>query len=192
MRSLKEYITEQFTVAGTKSEKILLFDVDDTLIHSDVNVYVTKNGSVVKKLSSSEFNTYHLKDGEEFDFHEFNDEDILNNNSIFLKYWNTLKREYNNGVHIGIITARSDSEMFHKFFIKNGIDIKQELIFAINDPKLHLSGDTIEAKKANAIKRLIRWGYKTFVFFDDNKDNLKTAKELENKYKDIRVHTVKA
>ena len=192
MKSLKTYITEQFTVAGTKSNKILLFDVDDTLINSDVNVYVTKNGEVVKKLTSTEFNEYHLAKDEEFDFHEFNDEDLLNNRSVFLKYWDTLKREYNNGVHIGIMTARPNAEMFHKFFINNGIDIKRELIFAVNDTTLHLSGDTIEKKKANAIKRLINWGYKTFVFFDDNTDNLETAKQLERKYKNIIVHTVKA
>ena len=192
MKSLREYITEQFTVAGTKSDKILLFDIDDTLISSDVKVHVMKDGKLVRKLSSSEFNNYHLKHGEEFDFCEFNDEELLNSRSYFLKYWNTLKREYNEGVHIGIITARSNAEMFHKFFINNGIDIKRELIFAINDPSLKLDGDTIEQRKTNAINRLIRWGYKTFVFFDDNKDNLKTAKELESKYKNIHIHTVKA
>lgn len=191
MKSLKSYITERFTVAGTESNKILLFDIDDTLINSDVKVYVMKDGQLVRKLSSSEFNTYHLKPGEEFDFREFNDEDILNSKSVFLKYWDTLKREYSNGVHIGIITARSNAGMFHRFFKNNGIDIKRELIFAVNDPSLRLKGDTIEAKKADAIKRLAHWGYTTFVFFDDNKDNLAVAKALEQKYNNIHVHTVK-
>lgn len=192
MKSLKSYITERFTVAGTESNKILLFDIDDTLINSDVKVYVMKDGQLVRKLSSSEFNAYHLKSGEELDFREFNDEDILNSKSVFLKYWDTLKREYSNGVHIGIITARSNAGMFHRFFKNNGIDIKRELIFAVNDPSLRLKGDTIEAKKADAIKRLAHWGYTTFVFFDDNKDNLEAAKALEQKYNNIHVHTVKA
>lgn len=191
MISLRDYILEQFTVAGTQSDKILLFDVDDTLIKSDVKVYVVKNGEVVKKLSSTEYNSYKLQPGESFDYSEFEDEDILNNRSVFLKYWDTLQREYKDGTHIGILTARSNKDMFYRFFKSNGITIKNELVFAINDPKLNLKGNTIEDKKAEVIKRLANWGYKTMVFFDDNEANLKTAKKLE-KSCDIKIHTVKA
>lgn len=191
MISLRDYILEQFTVAGTQSDKILLFDVDDTLIKSDVKVHVIKNGEVIKKLSSTEFNSYKLQPGESFDYSEFEDEDILNNRSVFLKYWDTLQREYKNGTHIGILTARSNKDMFYRFFKSNGITIKNELVFAISDPKLNLKGNTIEERKAEVIKRLAKWGYKTMVFFDDNEANLKTAKKLE-KTCDIKIHTVKA
>jgi hypothetical protein len=191
MISLRDYILEQFTVAGTQSDKILLFDVDDTLIKSDVKVHVIKNGEVIKKLSSTEFNSYKLQPGESFDYSEFEDEDILNNRSVFLKYWDTLQREYKDGTHIGILTARSNKDMFYRFFKSNGITIKNELVFAINDPKLNLKGSTIEERKAEVIKRLAKWGYKTMVFFDDNEANLKTAKKLE-KTCDIKIHTVKA
>ena len=81
--------------------------------------------------------------------------------------------------------------MFYRFFKNNGIDIKQELVFAINDQKIRLHGETIEERKAEVIKRLVKWGYTTFVFFDDNEENLRTAKKLEDKY-DIKIHTVKA
>ena len=81
--------------------------------------------------------------------------------------------------------------LFYDFFKNHGVIIKKELVFAINDPKLGLKGNTIEDRKANAIKRLIDWGYKTIVFFDDNVNNLKSAKKLEDKY-DIKIHTVKA
>lgn len=191
MISLRDYILEQFTVAGTQSDKILLFDVDDTLIESDVKVHVIKNGEVIKKLSSTEYNSYKLQPGESFDYSEFEDEDILNNRSVFLKYWDTLQREYKDGTHIGILTARSNKDMFYRFFKSNGITIKNELVFAINDPKLNLKGSTIEERKAEVIKRLAKWGYRTMVFFDDNEANLKTAKKLE-KSCDIKIHTVKA
>jgi hypothetical protein len=191
MISLRDYILEQFTVAGTQSDKILLFDVDDTLIKSDVKVHVIKNGEVIKKLSSTEYNSYKLQPGESFDYSEFEDEDILNNRSVFLKYWDTLQREYKDGTHIGILTARSNKDMFYRFFKSNGITIKNELVFAINDPKLGLKGSTVEDRKAEVIKRLAKWGYRTMVFFDDNEANLKTAKKLE-KSCDIKIHTVKA
>ena len=132
-----------------------------------------------------------MRPGEDFDYVEFEDPKILNNKSVFLKYWDTLQREYKNGTHIGILTARSNSDMFYDFFKNHGVTIKKELVFAINAPKLGLKGNTIEDRKANAIKRLIDWGYKTIVFFDDNVNNLKSAKKLEDKY-DIKIHTVKA
>ena len=81
--------------------------------------------------------------------------------------------------------------MFHRFFIKHGIDIKNELIFTISDDSLDIKGDTVEDRKAYVIGKLSKWGYKTIVFFDDNEVNLKTAKKLENKF-DIKVITVKA
>lgn len=191
MRSLHTYLQGQFTAGGTVSNKILLFDVDDTLINSDIKVYVVKNKKVIKALSSTEYNTYKLGPGESFDYKDFNSEFLLNNKSVFLKYWDTLKREYKKGTHIGILTARADCMMLRRFFLKNGIDIKKDLVFAISDPALGLSGSSIEERKAEVIERLIGYGYNTFVFFDDNQDNLETAKSLEFKY-DIKVHTVKA
>lgn len=191
MINLREYILEKFSIAGNESDKILLFDVDDTLLKSDVQVHVVKGGKLLRKLSSAEYNLYKLQPGEDFDYVEFEDPKLLNDRSVFLKYWDTLQREYKNGTHIGILTARSNSDMFYDFFKNHGVTIKKELVFAINDPKLGLKGNTIEDRKANAIKRLIDWGYKTIVFFDDNVNNLKSAKKLEDKY-DIKVHTVKA
>lgn len=192
MRDLYEYIVdERFTVAGTESNKILLFDVDNTLIDSDVKVYVMKDDKLVKKISSTEYNSYKLQPGEYFDYTEFESEDILNNKSVFLKYWDTLQREYRKGTHIGILTARNNKDMFFRFFKNNGIEIKKELVFAISDPKIRLKGETIEDRKAEVIKKLARWGYQTIVFFDDNLENLRTAKKLE-KVCNIKVHTVQA
>ena len=179
MKTLKDYIKykAEFTVGGTKSNKLLVFDVDDTLIHTSANILINKNGKHIKTIPNKEFNTYKLNPGEEFDFSEFEDPNILSK-EVFTPYWNTLKREYNKGTHISIITARSDAAMIRNFFLKNGIDIKQSLIFAITDPKLHLNG-TIQEKKSQIIKMLSKLGYETFVFFDDDEGNLKTAKELE-------------
>lgn len=192
MKNLSEYIINRFSVAGTKSDKILLFDIDDTLIKSDIRVIVKdRNGNIVKRLTSTEYNSYRLKLGEEFDYSEFDDESVLNNRSIFLKYWQTMKREYRKGTHIGILSARKKQDMFYRFFAKNGIQIKRELIFTINDESLNIEGNTIEERKTFVIKKLYNLGYKTFVFFDDNETNLKHAKELENQI-DIKIYTVKA
>lgn len=189
MLSLSDYISREFTVGGTRSHRIILFDVDDTLIHTTAHILVRKNGKVVKRITNAEFNEYVLQPGESFDFVEFDDPKILDNEE-FTPYWNTLKREYKKGTHIGILTARGDTDMIYKFFKKKGIDIKYQLIFAVGDPKLKLNG-AIAERKADIISKLVKLGYKTFVFFDDNESNLQSAKQLENRY-NIKVVTVKA
>lgn len=185
---LKDKIQFGFTVNNTTSTRIMLFDLDDTLIHTTAEILLFKDGKFVRKISNTEFNDYVLKPGESFDFAEFNDPKILAS-SKFTKYWNTLKREYRKGTHIGILTARSDCDMIKKFLLDNGIRIKDELVMAINDPKLGLSG-TIQQKKAEAIKILANAGYSTFIFFDDNEGNLRSAKMLEKEY-GIVIKTVK-
>lgn len=188
MISLYNYILEHFTVNGTKSDRILLFDVDDTLIHTTAQIGVIKHGKPIKKITNNEFNEYKLKPGESFDFSEFDDPHILNNET-FTPYWKTLKREYEKGTHIGIITARGDCDMIFQFFKNKGLEIKRDLVYAVGDPKMGLSGSVAE-KKSVVISRLVEKGYKTLVFFDDNETNLKFAKSLENKHK-IKIITVK-
>ena len=185
---LKSRIQPGFTVGQTTSNKIILFDLDDTIIDTIAEIGVVKGGKLIKRLPKAEFNDYVLGPGESFDFGEFDDPTLLDK-SPFTKYWETLKREYKKGTHIGILTARGDSKMIKDFFLKNGIRIKDELVMAINDPSLGLKG-SIQEKKTEAIRILASVGYDTFVFFDDNEPNLKSAKELE-KTLDIKVTTVK-
>lgn len=192
MQSLKEHLRDKiqqgFTVGQTTSNKIILFDLDDTLVHTLAEIGVVKDGVLIKRLPNDKFNDYVLKQGESFDFSEFTDLDLLMK-SPFTKYWQTLKREYNKGTHIGILTARSNKKMVREFFLRNGIRIKDALVMAINDPILGLKGN-IQQRKSEAIRILADVGYETFIFFDDNEPNLKTAKELE-KQMDIKVLTVK-
>lgn len=185
---LKYLLRDGFTVANTKSDKIILFDLDDTLIHTTAEIGIVKNGKVIKKISNAEFNGYKLQKDETFDFGEFDDPDILSR-SEFTPYWETLKREYRKGTHIGILTARGDGKMIKRFLLSNGIRIKDELVIAVGDPELGLTG-TIQEKKAEMIGYLVNAGYKTFVFFDDNEPNLISAKGLEKKF-NIKVQTVK-
>lgn len=185
---LRNKIFAGFSVNKTISDKIILFDLDDTLIHTTAGIHVIKDGKDIKRLTNDEFNTYHLAPGESFDFIEFDDPVILSN-SRFTEYWETLKREYNKGTHIGILTARGDCSMIKSFLFNNGIDIKDELVIAVGDTCLGLTG-SIQDKKAEAIQILADGGYSTFVIFDDNAENLSAAKNLENNY-NITVKTVK-
>lgn len=184
---MERYIStyDEFTVGGTKSNRILIFDIDDTLLYSAAKVYVVKNDKVVHELSSSEFNDYVLQDGEHFDFSEFDDLSILLK-STTTPYLDTLKREYAKGTHISILTARGNKQMIKQYFLTNGIDIKDEILFTVGDMK---TSKTVAQRKADCIKKLIKYGYKTLVFFDDNEANLLEAEEICTKY-NVRIITV--
>lgn len=185
MKTFKSYVT----IHGKSSNKIILFDVDDTLINTTAGIRIKKNNKYIKRLTNKEYNDYVLKPGEELDFAEFEDSELLSKES-FTKYWKTLKKEYHKGTHIGIITARGSIEMIYNFLLDNGIDIKKELIFATDDPKLGLSG-SVQQRKAEVISILYNYGYKNFIFFDDNDGNLKAVKSIEN-ILPIKVVTIKA
>jgi hypothetical protein len=96
---------------------------------------------------------------------------------------------YNSGVHVSIVTARSNNQMIRRFFLENGIDIHPDLVIAVNDPKFGFKGSIAEKKK-EALHMLVENGYNDFIFFDDNDENLMLAKEIE-KEKDVKVKTVK-
>lgn len=199
MKSLNNYLNEvrliqdvkkgSFTAGGTINTKLIIFDIDDTLLVSDTKVFVMKDGEVVKELSAADFNEYKLGPGEEFNFDDFKNIDSLRR-GYFTKYINTLKKAYEKGIHICLLTARQTTDMIRDFFLENGIDIKPELVIAVNDPAQPYHGSTAQ-KKAQAIEALVRQGgYKQIIFFDDNKANLKKAKRLSSKL-GIDVRTVR-
>ena len=106
------------------------------------------------------------------------------------KYWYTLKREYNKGTHIGIVTARGSIDLIKNFLLNNGIDVKNELIFATGDPLLNLNG-SVQDRKAQVIEKLFSYGYRKCIFFDDSSHNLKCVKEMEYKLP-VKIITIQA
>ena len=173
-----------------KTEKIVLFDLDDTLIKSKAKIYVlNEQNKVIKKLTPAQYNYYKCKDGEHFNYDEFDDEEILNN-SKFMKLWETLKDFYDSGIHVGIVTAREDKEMLIRFFLKNGIDINRYLVFAIGGPECKFKG-RIQDRKRQVIEHLSARGYKNFLFYDDNKDNLNEVASMRDRI-GVKIETVQA
>lgn len=62
-------------------------------------------------------------------------------------------------------------------------------MIAINDPSYGYIG-SISERKQRAIMDLIDSGYIDLVFFDDNEDNLRLAKDVEG-YKGSKIKLVK-
>ena len=178
-------------IKGKISDTLAVFDLDDTLIISTAKIQVldVKTGKVIKTLTPAEFNFFKPTAKHALSFGEFEDFEILKQASFITHVLEDLQKFYNSGVHVAIVTARSNSKMIRDFFLHNGIDIHPDLVIAVNDPAQKLTGNIAERKK-EALHRMVEDGYKDFIFFDDNDDNLRLAKEVE-KEKDVKVKTIK-
>lgn len=190
-RAETNYTINEAIIKGKRSDTLAVFDLDDTLIISQAKIQVLdpKTHKVIKSLTPAEYNFFKPNKKVNLSFKEFEDYDILKKSHFIHEVLNKLLNYYNSGVHVAIVTARSDSKMIQRFFLENGIDIHDELVIAISDPKLPYKGSVAEKKK-QALQSLIEQGYQDFIFFDDNEDNLRLAKELE-KESDVTVKTVK-
>ena len=187
VKTYTEFLNE-LLIHGKSADKVLVFDIDDTLIKSNARVYVMKNGKITCSLDTQEYNHYVLKPGESFSYEEFGDLKKMLEADV-TPYFKTMEREYREGVHISILTARANSKLIHDFFMKKAnIDIHPKLIFTIGDDMSDLS---VAEKKAKCIRTLVGYGYKTLIFFDDNVDNLKEVKNMGNKL-GVKVITIQA
>ena len=178
-------------IKGNQPGKLVIFDLDDTLIISSAKIKVLdpKTGKVIKELTPAEFNFFKPSKKSVLSFEDFESAEVLKKSEFIQYVYEKLKDYYKLGVHVGIVTARSSSQLIRDFFLSNGVDIHPDLVIAVNDPQYSFTG-SVAVKKKQAILGLIEQGYDDFIFFDDNDENLKLAKEIE-KEKDVKVETIK-
>jgi hypothetical protein len=181
----------QFKLKDIKKNRLVIFDLDDTLVKTDAKIKILhhKTRKVIGELTPSEFNNFKKKSGHILNFDDFEDAEILSQARFIHSIFRKLKYYYRMGIPVSIVTARSSSEMVRDFFLSHSIDIHPDLVIAINDPDEDLSGNIAERKKM-AIRRLIDDGYTDLIFFDDNEDNLRLAKDLIG-YKNSKIKLVK-
>lgn len=173
-----------------KSDKIIIFDLDDTLVKTDAKIRIlnAKTHEVIKELTPEQFNNFVKKKHHVMDFDDFDSPALLRQGRVIHEIFEILKSSYQEGIPVAILTARSDSELVRNFFLENGIDIHPDLVIAINDPQFKYTGSIAERKK-KAIEDLVDDGYTNLTFFDDNEDNLRLAQSVTG-YKDAKVNTI--
>lgn len=184
MKTFRQYLDE---AAG---KGLTIFDIDDTLFHTDAKVYVKKNGKVIHTLTNQEFNTYKLKDGEEFDFGEFRSAKLFQQTStpigkMIKRARAIIKRAIPKGSKVIMATARSDfddRDTFLDTFRAHGIDIDK--IYVERAGNLEL-GSPAKNKKVIFQKYLKSGMYKRIRLFDDSKENLNSFMSLSKKYPDV-------
>lgn len=172
-----------------KYQSITIFDVDDTLIvtKSKIRVTDTSTGETFD-LTPAEFNEFEKKSSHQLDFSDFRNLDILKAGRIVDKIFNILKESMEDGRRVGIITARDNQELIFQFLLHHGVVVNKNYIFAINDPKLGFTG-TVAEKKKQAFIELLKQGFRDFIFYDDDKENLRIADSLNGEIEGIRVKT---
>lgn len=172
------------------SQSLIIFDIDDTLLHTTAQIRVIKNGRVVRTLNNQEFNGYELKPGEQFDFGEFRDAEKFRSESqpirpMIAKLKSILNSAGN--ARVIMLTARADFDDKQKVldtFARYGIDMSRVHIYRAGN----LPGDAIPAeKKAVYVRRFLDSGqYNSVRLYDDSMSNLRVFKELAQEYPSVK------
>ena len=165
-------------------KKLVIFDIDDTLVHTQTLVHVTRGSETVAKLNSRDFTHYTLKDGESFDFKEFsNARAFFENSKPIIPMMNQLKRDIAESNKVVMVTARSDfddRDLFLDTFRKYGIDIDKVHVYRAGNID---DGTRIEIKKKQIIKTLLlRDQYNKAIMYDDSVKNLNRFLELAHEF----------
>jgi hypothetical protein len=175
--------------AEIKPKKLVIFDIDDTLVYTQTKVHVVKNGRVVNSLNSHDFTHYKLQPGEEFDFGDFrNAKEFFDNSRPNIPMMNQLKRDINTGNKVVMVTARADfddRELFLDTFRKFGIDMNKVHVYRAGNSKQ----GTTEDRKKTIIKQLLDQDtYSKAIMYDDAKPNLHTFMELKKDHPRTRFY----
>ena len=194
VKTYEDYVNE-VNRAGKPyhGSKILVFDLDDTLVISAAKIKVcNKKTGECYSLTPEEFNTYEKGEHEELNFDEFKSLEIMKAGKLIDYYLKIFKEAYRSKLAVGIVTARDDRKMIYKWLREHvGFRIDNDLIFAVNDPVHKFKGSISDRKKA-AFKELIEMGYSDLQFYDDDDANLRLVKSLEDEYDGINISTIKA
>jgi hypothetical protein len=194
VKTYKDHVNE-VNRAGKSyhGSKILVFDLDDTLVISAAKIKVcNKKTGECYSLTPEEFNTYEKGEHEELNFDEFKSLEIMKAGKLIDYYLKIFKEAYRSKLAVGIVTARDDHKMIYRWLREHvGFRIDNDLIFAVNDPVHNFKG-SISDRKKQAFKELIDMGYNDLQFYDDDDANLKLVKSLESEYDGINISTIKA
>lgn len=194
LRTYDDFVNESIRPGKPyHGSKILVFDLDDTLVITDAKIRVcdTTTGECME-LTPEEYNEYEQQAHHNLDFDDFKDLEVMKAGKMIDYYLKILKEAYKMKLAVGIVTARDDREMIYKWMREHvGFRIDKDLIFAVTDP-IHKFKGTVADKKKQAFKELISIGYSDLQFYDDDDANLKLVKELEKEFDGVTISTIKA
>lgn len=186
---IKEESTPGIDESTDDQHKLVIFDIDDTLVHTQTKVHVVKDGTVVKSLNSHEFTHYKLKPNEYFDFGDFRDaREFFANAKPIIPMINQLKRDINTGNKVVMVTARADfndRELFLDTFRKYGINMRKVHVYRAGNLK---DGSTEDRKKRIIGSLLSAEDYSKAIMYDDALPNLDSFISLKQDFPSTKFY----
>ncbi len=174
-------------MTDSKKVGLTIFDIDETLFHTEAKVQVLKESKVFKILDNQKYNSYKLKEGESFDYGQFKSAKIFKETSTpIAKVIKRAKRIIHfatrKGSKVIIVTARQDMDdkkLFKEAFKAQGIDIARVYVERAGN----IGKETASENKVVIFKRYLDTGrYARIRLFDDDKNNLNAFLSLEEEY----------
>jgi len=171
--NLNAFAFNPINEAGDK--KLRVFDFDDTLVQTKSNIYIKHKDGKESKLTPGEYAIYEPKEGDKFDFSDF--EKVKQPQEI-----KGVTRLLKNIVRVGgseivILTARAAYKPIKDYLSDIGLDKLFVVALADSDPQ----------KKADWIEDKIKGGVKDVFFIDDSHKNVAAVKALSKKYPNISL-----
>lgn len=172
--------------------KLVIFDIDDTLVHTQTQVHVVKDGQVINSLNSHEFTHYKLQPGEEFDFGDFRDaREFFEKSKPIIPMINRLKQDIATGNKVVMVTARADfndRELFLDTFRKYGVDMSKVHVYRAGN--MHIKAQTEEKKKIIIRDLLGKELYNKAIMYDDAEPNLHAFISLKDEYPHTKFYAI--
>jgi len=171
--NLNAFAFNPLNEAGEK--KLRIFDFDDTLVKTNSNIYIKHKDGKESKLTPGEYAVYEPKEGDQFDFSDF--EKVKQPQEI-----KGVTRLLKNIVRVGgseivILTARSAYKPIKNYLSDIGLDKLFVVALADSDPQ----------KKADWIENKIKGGVTDVFFIDDSHKNVAAVKALSKKYPNVSL-----
>jgi hypothetical protein len=166
------------------NSKLVIFDIDDTLVNTDTRVNVVRDGQVVKQLNSHDFTHYSLQPGEEFDFGAFRDaREFFTKARPIPGMIRRLKQDIATGNRVIMLTARSDfndRDVFLDTFRQYGIDMDRVHVYRAGNLAIKVA---TEEKKKIILRHLLgKQHYDKVIMYDDSVPNLNAFLSLAPDY----------
>ena len=178
LKFLKDKLTDRMPIARTlftEDKKLRIFDFDDTLVKTTSFIYVTHRNGMRTKLSPGQYAKYEPKDGDEFDYTDFQQ---VKRPELIKGYVELLRRMVNSGGsrEVFILTARAAERPVSQF-IKD-LGIKGVTVVAL--------GDNNPEKKADWIEDRVKEGYDDVFFVDDSEKNIVAVRKRLKDYPNVK------
>lgn len=162
-----------------EKSKAFVFDFDDTLAFTDAKVHVLSPSRLVRKsLTPQEFNTHKLREGECFDFSDFDKASFILNGTP-TKLIDLARDVFSEGHSVFILTARNNCVASPIAEFLGGFGITTKEIHCVGGWSL----DIARAKRKVLLS--IIENFDKVWFFDDDARNIELAKDLELKAKKV-------